>query len=96
MVLGSGSPPRRSRRGQGDGERVAAQNHERDQPPDSALAVRVGTHEFGDVADGRGLGLYLPTFGRHAGTFRLPALGVQILLVSREGGVGNGQSSHAT
>ena len=45
---------------------------------------------LGDVADRRSLSLDLPAFGGHAGTFRLPALGVQILLVSREGGVGIG------
>jgi hypothetical protein len=90
VVLDGGPPPRRSRRGQGDGERVAAQNHERDQPPDSLLAVGVGAEQFHHVADGRGLGLYLPPFGGHAGTFRLPALGIHILLVSREGGVGIG------
>ena len=95
MVLDGGSP-HRSRRGQGDGERVTAQHDQSDKPPDCGLAVGVGADHLGYVADGRGLGLYLPTFGRHAGTFRLPALGVQILLVSREGGVGIGQSSHAT
>jgi hypothetical protein len=40
-------------------------------------AFGLGTDQFRDVADGRGLGLYLPTFGGHAGKFRLPALGVQ-------------------
>ena len=45
------SMPRRSRRGQGDGERVAAQDHERDQPPDGALAVGIGVDEPGDIAD---------------------------------------------
>jgi hypothetical protein len=39
VLLDGGSPPRRGRRGQGDGERVTAQNHERNQPPDGALAV---------------------------------------------------------
>ncbi len=57
MVLNGGSPPRRSRRGQGDGERVTAKNHERNQPPNGALTVRVGAHEFGDVPNGRRLGL---------------------------------------
>jgi hypothetical protein len=30
---------------------------ERNQPPDGAFTVGVGAHEFGDVADGCGLGL---------------------------------------
>jgi hypothetical protein len=38
--------PRRCRHGQGDRERVAAQNHERSQPPDGQFAVRVGTDQF--------------------------------------------------
>jgi len=48
---------RRGRRGQGDGKRVAAQHHQSDEPPDCALAVRVGADELGDVADRCGLGL---------------------------------------
>ena len=73
MVLDGGPPPRRSRRGQGDGERVAAQNHERDQLPDSLLAVGVGAEQFRHVADRRGLGLDLLAFGGHGGAFRLLA-----------------------
>ncbi len=54
VALDSGSP-RRSRRGQGDGERVASEHHEGDQPSDRLLAVRA--EQFRHVADGRGLGL---------------------------------------
>jgi hypothetical protein len=50
VALDSGWSPYRSRSCQGDGERVAAQDHERDQPPDSLLAVGVGADEFRDVA----------------------------------------------
>ncbi len=49
----------------------------------------MGADHLGDVADRRPRSL-LPPFGGHAVAFRLPALGVQILLVSREGGVGIG------
>src|SRR5258708_31505319 len=52
VVLNGGSPPRRSRRGQGDGERVTAQNHKCDQPPDGALAVVSAPISSGNVADG--------------------------------------------
>jgi len=65
------SMPRRSRRGQGDGERVAGENHEGYQPSDYPLGVRIGADQLSDVADGRGLGLDLPALGSHAGAFRL-------------------------
>jgi hypothetical protein len=42
-----GLRPRRRRSRQRNRERIAAQDHERDQPPDSALVVATGPHEFG-------------------------------------------------
>jgi hypothetical protein len=79
----------------GEAATATVVHHEGDQPPDRPFAIRVGAEQLRHVSDRRGLGLDPPAFGGHAGTFRLPALGVQILLVSREGGVGIGQSSHA-
>jgi hypothetical protein len=54
------SAPRRSRRGQRRWQGFGAQDHKADQPPDSLLAVGVGTDQLGDVADWRGLSLDLP------------------------------------
>ena len=70
MASDSGSP-RRSRRGQCDGERVAPQDHERNQPPDGAFTVGVGADQLGDMADRRGLGFDLPALSGHAEMFRL-------------------------
>jgi hypothetical protein len=42
---------------------IKAQHDESDEPPDGTLTVGVGTDELGHVADGRGLGLDLSTFG---------------------------------
>src|SRR5258708_13389765 len=63
VALDSGSP-RRSRRGQGDGERVASEHHEGDQPSDRLLAVRA--EHFRHVTDRPGRRL-------HSAAFALPA-----------------------
>jgi hypothetical protein len=60
-----------ARRGQRNGQRIAAQNYKGDQPPDCPLAVRVGADQLGHVADGLGLVLDLPFFGAQGGAFGL-------------------------
>jgi hypothetical protein len=42
---------------QGDGERIAAQHHQGNEPPDSPLAIGISADEFGDIPNGRGVGL---------------------------------------
>jgi hypothetical protein len=59
------------RRCQGDGQRVAGQHHDQDQPPYCPLAIGVGAEELGHITDGRGVGLDPPAFGGHGGAFRL-------------------------
>jgi len=50
-----------------DGEKVAAQHHEGDQPPDGTFAVRVRADELGHVADRCRLSLDLSSLGGHHG-----------------------------
>jgi hypothetical protein len=60
------SPPCRSRSRQRDGQGIAAQDHQGNQPADRPLAVRVGADELRDVADGCGLSLDPSTLGARA------------------------------
>ena len=69
--MGQGSPPGRCRGRQRNGERIAAQDHEGNKPPDCALAVRIDPEELGDIPDGCSLSLDLPALGGHTGAFRL-------------------------
>jgi len=61
--------PGRSRRRQRNCQRVAAQHHERNQPPNRPFAVRVGAKELGDVSDRRRFRLDPATGRDQAGTF---------------------------
>src|SRR5258706_1313313 len=84
------SPPCRSRGRQRDRQRVAAHDHQGYEPPDRLLAVGVDPEEVGDVADRRPWSLSADFWRPRWRVPPRPALGVQILLVSREGGVGIG------
>src|SRR5712671_6244142 len=66
-----GLPPGRGRGRQRDGKRIAAQDHEGNQPPDGAFAVGVDPEELGDISDGSSFRLDLPALGGHTGAFRL-------------------------
>jgi hypothetical protein len=61
---------RARRRGQCDGERIAGEHHERDQPPDRDLLV-IDTEHCRHVADGRGLGLDPAALGGQGGALGL-------------------------
>jgi hypothetical protein len=74
LVLDGGSPPRRSRRGQADGERVAGENHEGNQPSDGAFTVGIGADQLGHVADN--LPHRTPWFGTAEINLRLPVCDV--------------------
>jgi hypothetical protein len=54
-----------------DRERVAAQDHQGDEPANCLLAVGVGADELGHVTDGCSLRLDAPAVGGYAGAFRL-------------------------
>jgi hypothetical protein len=67
-ALDSGSP-RRGQCGQCDGERVAAQDHKGNQPPDGAFDVGLGADQLGHVPDRCRLGLEPAALGgREAGS----------------------------
>jgi hypothetical protein len=73
------------RRAISNGERVAAQHHQGDEPLDCSLAVSVESEELSDVPYGCSFGLDLPAFGAHAGAEaqrRLQGLIEQVLLVA--------------
>jgi hypothetical protein len=61
----AGLPPGRSRGGQGDRQRIAAQHDEDNQPSNGPLGIRVSAEEFGDIADRRGLRLNLAALSGH-------------------------------
>jgi hypothetical protein len=67
------SPPCCSRSRQRDCQRIAAQDHERDQPSDRPFGIGVGADQLGDVADGGGFGLDVPALGGHRGAFQCRA-----------------------
>jgi hypothetical protein len=68
VALDSGSPCRsRGRGGQSDGDGVAAEDHQGDQPAGCLLAVGVEPEELGDVLDGCGVVLDPASLRGHAG-----------------------------
>jgi hypothetical protein len=88
---GLGLPSGRRRGRECDGERITAQDHQRSQPPDSALAIGISANQLGHVADRCRLSLDPPAWrGQRgalglAGCQRSAGFAVSLILEARTG-----------